>query len=138
MTLTPEQIQANRKSAINLALTQTGLIDKAKVDWSYDERTNYNKALAKIIKDSPTSFATQDVATASQVERADYSPLASADFSFSDFGSAVVDNVVDAGNSVAGIGKGVLSAAKLAQYAIPIAGVALLVFWLMGQKRKLA
>lgn len=138
MNLSPEQLAANRKSAINVALSSTGLNEKPKAEWTFNDRAAYNKALADIIAKNPDAFSSQDVITAKDVEKKDYSPLASSDFSFSEFGSAVVDNVVDAGNSVAGIGQGVLSTAKLAKWGIPLVAGTLLVFWLMGQKKKLA
>lgn len=129
MSLSPEQIAANRKSAVNLALTQTALDGKAKVDWTYDERTLYNKTLAGIIAANPTSFAAQDVATAKQVERADYSPLASADFSFSDFGSAVADNANDlVGKPLVNLGKSVSGAFNFLGVAGPWLAVGGLLF----------
>ena len=138
MNLTPEQIAANTKSAINIALTQTGLKDKPKTEWTYDERAKYNKALADIIATYPDRFAPSQVTQAKAVEMADYSPLASSDFSFSDFGREVLNNAVAAGDSVAGVGQGVLSTFKLAKWVIPAVGITLVVFWLMGQKKKLA
>jgi len=122
--MTPEQIAANRKSAMNLALTRTKLNDIPKAEWTYDQRAAYNKALASIIAENPQSFDAQDVATAKQVERADYSPLSSADFSFSDFGSAVVDNVVDAGGKVANVGTGVLNTVAVAGKLLPWVAIA--------------
>lgn len=138
MNLTPEQIAANTKSAINLALKETALDGKAKTEWTYEERAKYNKALADIIATYPDRFAPSQVTQAKAVEMADYSPLASSDFSFSDFGEEVLNNAVSAGESVAGVGQGVLSTFKLAKWVIPAAGIALVVFWLMGQKKNLA
>jgi hypothetical protein len=108
MNLTPEQIAANRKSAMNLALSKTGLTDIPKTEWTYDQRGEYNKALADLILQYPDRFGTQDVSTAHDVKQADYSPLANADFSFSDFGSEVVSNANDlVGKPLVSLGQGV-------------------------------
>ena len=111
MNLTDEQIAANRKSAMNLALSKSGLTDVQKSDWTYDQRATYNKALADIILQYPDRFGTQDVSTAHDVKQADYSPLANADFSFSDFGLEVASNANDlVGKPLVNLGKSVSGA----------------------------
>lgn len=50
-------------------------------------------------------------------------PLANADASLGDYAEALLDRVVDAGNAVGGIGRGVLNTARLAEWVIPAAGL---------------
>lgn len=125
MNLSPEQIAANRKSAINLALTQSGLNDKPKSDWTFEERGNYNKTLAGIIAKNPDAFDPQDVITAKDIEKKDYSPLASTDFSFSDFGDEIGNNANNlVGKPLVNLGNAVSNAANILGSAGPYLAVA--------------
>lgn len=124
MGLTDEQIQANRKSASNVIKIQLNLDQTANSDWTYDQRTQYDKALAAYILAHPAAFASQDIQTAQKVKSTDYSPLDDTDFSYSDFGNEVVNNVVDAGTKVASIGTGVLNTANLVGKILPFVAIA--------------
>lgn len=94
MNLSPEQIAANRKSAENIARNQLSLSSDSS-SWSYEERTAYLKALAKVILAYPDRFSDQDVINARNVDKKDYAPL-EAENSFGqnvgEFASAFWDN----------------------------------------------
>lgn len=118
--LTATQIQANRNTLASLLRAQMNL-PAAPTDWSLAQRVEYNKAFSAYVLAHPDSFTVQDQQTAGII--AAELPAALDDTSLSAnvaaFGSAVWDNVLDAGNDVAGVGKGVLTAASLAAWVIP-------------------
>lgn len=114
--MTPEEIQANRDAASEYIRNQQKL-PADKTTWTYDQRGNYNKALAAYIAAHPENFTAQDLTTASVVQSKTYSPLEDPSFDFGDFASEFGSNVAAPFKA---IGDGVLSAANLAKYAIPL------------------
>jgi hypothetical protein len=92
--LTDAQIAANRKSAANVVKNQLGLDVIDVTLWTFDQRVSYDKALAAYISAHPDAFGSQDLAIAADVEQKDYGQLSDPDFSFADFGNAVVDEAV--------------------------------------------
>lgn len=125
-----QQAQANIRA-------QLGLNDNPS-SWSYDERLSYNNALATFIANNADSFPADQVANANATLGKANTPLADTGFlsDLSTFGGAFEDEVLNAGNSVAGIGQGILSFASLAKYLIPLAGIAIVVILLIGFKKK--
>ncbi len=108
--------------------------------WSYDERIAYNKALATYIAQNASSFPAQSVGTANAVLNEHASAIQDTGFlsDLSAFGSAFGDEVVNAGESVAGIGQGILSFASLTKYLIPLAGIIIVGILLWGFYKKQA
>ncbi len=106
--------------------------------WSYDERIAYNKALATYIAQNASSFPAQSVGTANAVLNEHASAIQDTGFlsDLSAFGSAFGDEVVNAGESVAGIGQGFLSFASLTKYLIPLAGIIIVGILLWGFYKK--
>lgn len=133
-----QTLTGNLVAAQGLPLTDQGTPDFA--NWSYDQRIAFNRAFANYVLSHPLSFGDDDAANAQRIVGEHPSQLSDTSVSsdLSAFGSGVLDNVAAAGDSVAGIGEGVLNLAGWAKWLIPVAGVALLVFFLMGAKRKLA
>lgn len=107
-------------------------------DWTYAQRISYNNALAVYIANNPDSFSTQSVGTANQVLNENNSPLSDTGFisDLSAFGSAITDEAISAGESIGGIGNGVLSLASATRYLIPIAGVIIIGILLFGFYKK--
>lgn len=137
--LTDANFAANRATLTSSLVSQMGL-SVTPSDWTYDQRIAFNKAFAAYVIAHPDSFSATDLNTANGI--AGESPTALDDTSLSAdlsaFGSAVTDNVVAAGNQVAGIGNGVLNLASAAQYIIPVAGVIIVGILLYGFFRKQA
>ncbi len=131
-------LTANVTASQGLPVNSAGTLDFSAL--TYDEVIAFNRAFASFVVAHPASFDDQRVASARNV--LGENPQALEDDSISAdigaFGVAFVDNVAAAGEQVAGIGQGVLSLAGASKYLIPIVGVTILVFWLMGLKRKLA
>lgn len=102
MSLSAEQIQLNRKSAANVIRAQQGLQDFAPADWTYEQRTNYNKALANYIAANPSLFAQQDLITAKDVQNTDYGFISdyTAGDVFSDFTSEIANQAVSINSAV--------------------------------------
>jgi hypothetical protein len=135
--LTDANFAANRVTLKGNVIAQLNLpADQS--TWSYDQTVSFNKAFAAGILAHPDSFSTTDLNTANAVTAEAPSALSDTSLAgdISAFGSAVTDNVVAAGNQVAGIGTGVLSLASLAQYIIPIAGVVIVGVLLFGFYKK--
>lgn len=89
--LTAAQLAANRKSAVNVVRNRLGLDVIAPSAWTFEQRVAYEKALAEFIAAHPAAFDAQDMATARDVSQKDYGALSSPDFSFGDFGGALLD-----------------------------------------------
>jgi len=102
MSLSAEQIQLNRKSAANVIRAQQGLQDFAPADWTYEQRTNYNKALAAYIAANPSLFSEMDLITAKDVQNTDYGFVSDYSYSdaFADFKSELGNQVVSINNTV--------------------------------------
>lgn len=133
------QNAANLRSAEQLVAIRLG-IDTQGGDWrtglAYAARVAYENALAAYIVAHPSAFADATVSTAQWVSLHGNTPLADDSFDYGDFVSSVVDNVVAAGASVAGIGTGALNLAGMAKWLIPAAGVAVIVILLVNLNRK--
>lgn len=125
-----DQAKANIRATLGLSNNPS--------DWTYDQRITYNKALATFIASNPDSFPTSSVQSATSVLNENNSPLSDTGFlsDLSTFGDAITDEAINAGNSIAGIGNGVLNLASSAKWLIPIAGIAVLVILLWGFKKK--
>lgn len=102
MPLSAEQIQLNRKSAANVIRAQQGLQDFAPADWTYEQRTNYNKSLANYIAANPSLFAEGDLITAKDVQNTDYGFISdyTAGDVFSDFTSEIANQAVSINSAV--------------------------------------
>lgn len=135
--MTPEEIRIQTSTLIR---GQQGLSADPS-SWSYEQRVAYNKAYADYILANPSLFNANSIEVANHVRTAIYSPLADTSVAsdLSQFGTEFTNNLVDAGNSVGGIGRGVLAAAKWSAFLIPggliiVAGIYLYGFYLK-QKR---
>ena len=106
--------------------------------WTFDERQAYMQAIAAYIQANPGEFNANSVGLAGQVSSAgpqqllDNSPSAAV----TQFEDEFLNNVVQAGNQVAGVGQGVLSTFSLAKYIIPLSAVAVVVILLFAFKKK--
>ncbi len=132
--MTSEQIAANRKSAGNLVRYQLGLDTIPTADWSYEQRVAFNKALATYIADHPNAFGTQDVLTAQTVAANEYTPMQDESFSISDFVSTTAANAAE---PFVAIGDGVITTAKLARLAIPVAAIVAVVILLVSFNKRM-
>lgn len=133
--MTDAQIAANRKSAGNLVRYQLGLDTIAESDWTYEQRTAFNKALATYIADHPSAFSQQDVLTAGIVQQNTYQPLEDASFSTSDFLSTTAAN---AAAPFKAIGDGIITTATAARWAIPVIVGVVVIMALVAANRKFA
>lgn len=106
--------------------------------WSYDDRIAYNKALATYIAQNASSFPAQSVGTANAVLNEHASALQDTGFlsDLSVFGSALGDEVLNAGDSVAGVGRGILSTLSSASWLIPLAAFIVVGILLFGFYKK--
>lgn len=118
--MTPEQLQKNRDDAAALVRAQLKLSSN-RTEWTNEQRQQFNKVLAAYIKANPDLFASVDLNNATVVESKTYTPLEDASFDFSDFTAELGSNVAAPFQA---IGDGVISAAKLAKYAIPVLAIA--------------
>lgn len=80
-----------RAAAVAAVRQQQGLAGIPPAQWSYDQRTAYNKALAAYILARPSGFTATDAGTAAQISARDYSPLQDASFSWGEFTDEVTD-----------------------------------------------
>lgn len=118
--LTPDQIAANRALAVQTVRAAQGLTNIAPVDWTYDQRTAYNHALADYIATNANQFSDQDNLNAQLIASTNYQPLADSSFDWATFAVDTAKPVTAAAQS---IGNGVLSVANAAQWVIPILAI---------------
>jgi hypothetical protein len=130
--MTPEQIQANRNTAAAYVRNQLKL-SATPSDWTFEQRGQYNKALAAYIAANPDQFSAVDLTTATVVNSTTYSPLQDPGFSFGDFAAEFGSNVAAPFKAV---GDGILTAANLTKYLIPLAfvGVVVVGFYMLNAK----
>ena len=91
--LTVEQYRANLASAKNVVRYNLGLDQIAPSDWTYSQRTAYNKALADLIAKYPDRFSAQEQQVAEVVNAKAYEPLDTSGVldDLQTFGGALVD-----------------------------------------------
>lgn len=87
---TEAQSAYNLKTAAARVSARLGLTDIADSDWTYDQRTQYNKALAQEILLYPQSFTDQTLESARRVADKDYQPLQGSD-PFGEFTDAFIE-----------------------------------------------
>ena len=124
MPATADQSRANLRSAERLAAIRLGIDlqdGSPLVTLTYEQRTAYNKAIAAIISANPDRFTPATVKTASLVVTTNYEPLQDTSFDADEFTSALADNALAVGASVASVGEGVKSALNLTAILIPAA-----------------
>lgn len=126
-----------KQVAIAQIISNLGL-SQDRSEWTYDERLAFNNALAKYIAANPELFSAQDNANALISLNRNNAALSDNSFTsnFADFFSNLEDEAISAGESVAGIGQGVLNFASLSRWLIPLAGIAVVVILLWGFKKK--
>lgn len=117
--------QANRDAAAALIRQQLGL-PSAPSDWTYDQRNQYNKALAAYIAANPDQFTQQDQVTAHYVSTENYQALQDTSFDTSAF---IADAFKPLGDAAQAVGNGVFGTLNLVKYLPWIAG-AVVVGWL--------
>lgn len=86
--MTPEA----RQQAIATVRAQLGLTGIPPAEWSYDQRTRYNQALAEYILNYPGRFSAQDLSTASVIYQRGYSPLDDTSFDWAMFANETAAN----------------------------------------------
>lgn len=125
---------ASNRAALSATLRNQLNLTGPSADWSSDQRIAYNKAYAAAVLANPQNFSPQESATAQAVASAPPSVEQQTGIlsDISTFGSSLADNVLAAGQQVAGIGNGVLNLASAMKYIIPLAGVTVLVILAMG------
>ena len=131
-----------RAEAVQTVRAAQGLTDLAPSDWSYDQRVSYNQALAALIAQNASSFPPQEVEVARAIQAETVSPLADTSVSadLGAFGSAFLDNVEKAGDSVADVGRGALAGISIAGMAIPllvVVGVGLVIWVGFGKAQQI-
>jgi len=131
--MTSEQITANRKSAGNLVRYQLGLDLIAESDWTYEQRTAFNKSLAAYIAAHPNAFAASDLVTAQQVTTNQYTPLQDSSFDAGEFLSTTAAN---AAAPFQAIGDGIITTANAARWVIPLFAAGAVVLLLLALNKK--
>lgn len=103
---------------------------KAPSEWSYTERTTYNKALGAIIvadahAGGPGAPAPAEVAKAERALKADFQPLETYGpiSALSDFSGELVNQAEEVGSSVASVGEGVKNLLGSFSWLVPVAGL---------------
>ncbi len=111
-----------RQFAITAVLGKLGLTYIPGSEWTIQQREQYNRELADALLASPVPPDSVTIHNAEIVKSMQDFPLADTSFSsqLGLFGDALVDEAVDAGNAVGGIGRGVLTTAKISAYVIPL------------------
>jgi hypothetical protein len=130
---TAEQITVNRQALSAQLRAQLNLPALAS-DWSYSQRVDYNKAFAAYVLAHPESFGVMDQQTAQIVTAEKPQDLSDTSMSanIQAFGSELLDNALEAGSKVAGIGQGVLDTAAIAKWLIPLGAVLVVGILLYG------
>ncbi len=138
--VTEAQNRANLRSAERVVWIEMGVDrqDGAAPDLTFEQRGVYVVKLSQKILATPGNFTAFTLATAREVVDHGFAPLADASFNWSDFRSAVVDNAVKAGDSVADVGRGVQTGLSTLRWGIPLLIVAALAVavWAMIRKGK--
>lgn len=99
MPLSTQQIQENTRVAANLIKQQLGLAELPST-WTYEQRVQYNKTLAKYIQDHPSSFSQSQNVTAAKVSGTAYSPLQDTSFDFKEFVSEIGNQAAEINNDL--------------------------------------
>lgn len=81
-----------RQQAVSIVRSQQGLASIPPADWTYEQRTRYNQALAAYILERPGLFSKAEVDSAALVFGKTYSPLQDASFDWSQFGDEFAAN----------------------------------------------
>ncbi len=131
---TAEQIAANRAAAVQTVRAALNLSDRVPADWTYAERTGYNKALAAYIAARPEQFSDAELRGAEAVAKNNYTAIEDAGF---DVGMFVAETVKPGIDAVKSVGEGVLTTAKAAKWVIPVVAGVAVVLLLVHFNRKL-
>lgn len=131
---TAEQIAANRAAAVQTVRAALNLADRQPVDWTYEERTGYNKALAAYIAARPEQFTDAELRGAEAISKSNYTELEDAGF---DVGMFVVETAKPGLDAMKSVGDGVLTVANSAKWVIPVVAGVGLVLLLVHFNRKL-
>lgn len=129
--MTPLEIaEASIRATLGLSATPS--------DWTYDERLAYNNALSTYVQRNSTSFSPEELAIAQRQSAENPTALDNTGFlsDLSSFGGAIADEAVSAGNSIAGVGKGVLSTFDMAKWLIPTVAILVVGILLFGLYKK--
>ena len=120
MSLLSPQQQARSEVLAALGLTHT-----APADWTYDQRTAYNKALAAKIVANPAGWAPESVAAAKKVLSSNYAALEGYGIgdAAKDFVSGAADGVGSVVSSVSSVGEGVKTTLNLTRWLLPLGAV---------------
>lgn len=132
--MTADEIAANRAAAIATVRASLNLTDTQPSDWTYDQRTQYNKALATYIQSHPDQFSDQDALTADLVSKEMYPALQDTSFDTSMF---VAETLKPATDALQSVGSGVLSIANAAKWALPLAAILVAGMLLMRANREI-
>ena len=92
--MTPEQTEAyNRQTAIRIVRERLGLASLAPVDWTYDQRVQYNRELAIYITENAHAFDDAEIQVARDIAQQPIDQLSDTGFaaSLGAFGSAFLD-----------------------------------------------
>lgn len=85
--MTTATARANASATVKASLG----LPASPLDWTYEQRVAYNKALAAYILANPAQFETVDLNTAQIVTGKTYSGLDDASFSWGEFGAEIVN-----------------------------------------------
>ncbi len=126
----------NLHTASHLVAAQMG-VDPANL--TYEQRIQYDKALAVVITKYPERFTEQAVRNAQDSLKKNFTPLDNTGFDVGAFGGALVDNAVVIGNKLGGVGQNALDAlsnvSTVLKWGLPIAA---LFFLYLYTKKKAA
>jgi hypothetical protein len=115
--VTEENARRNLATAARLVRSQLGLSDLAS-DWTYEQRNQYNKALAAMILTYPASFTPEILASAARVSSLTYSQLEDTSFAWGEFAAETAQNA----KPVLSVALGTLLAGAIV-YFIFLAGI---------------
>lgn len=86
-----------RQQAASTVRSQQGLASIPPTEWTYEQRTRYNQALAAYILERPALFSKAEIDSAAIVFGKPYSPLQDATFDWSQFGDELASNAAQIG-----------------------------------------
>lgn len=100
---------------------------------TYDQRLQYDKALAVVITKYPERFTSQAVLNAQDSLKKNFTPLDNTGFDVNAFGGALVDNALAVGAKIGQVGQAALDSvvniSTVLKYALPVAAVFFLYLW---------
>lgn len=122
-----------RQAAIYAVRGKLGLLDTLPIDWTYEQRAQYNTELARVLLAMPDA-ASVDRYNANVVLNNQFQPLEKTGVltDLSTFGTEFGNQALRVGDAVAQVGEGTISTLKLASWVIPVGALAVAAIYLIS------